>query len=150
MLRTQRVLLVAVVALGSWVMGTTVPAFADAIQDAKVAIAAGDGDRGARIIAASGYATQPRVLADIIYGAGVLAVQADNGDAFSQAVAESFVEGGVTFATANEAFAHAATLVAVNAPGDEQLLGELGPGGAAIVRTELAYFSLSLPSLPFL
>lgn len=137
-----------VTALG--VAGTAAPAYADGVQDAKVAIAAGDGARGARIIAANGYATQPRVLADIIYGAGVLAVQADNGDAFSKAVATSFVSGGVTFSTANAAFVHAATLVAVNAPTDKQLLAEIGPGGVAILRTELAYFNVYLPSLSFL
>jgi len=150
MIRCGRAVVVAVLAAGISLFGMTSPAHADAIQDAKVAIAAGDGEAGARIIAANGYATQPRVLADIIYGAGILAVQADNGDAFSIAVADSFVNGGVTHATANTTFVHAATLVVVNAPHDEQLLAELGPGGAAVIRTELAYFNVYLPSLWFL
>jgi hypothetical protein len=150
MTRTWRAVVVAVLAAGIGLSGMAAPAHADGIQDAKVAIAAGDGQTGARIIAARGYATQPRVLADIIYGAGVLAVKADNGDAYSIAVAESFVEGGVAHATAQTAFVHAATLVAVNAPGDEQLLAELGPGGAAVLRTELAYVNVYLPPLWFL
>lgn len=145
-----RAALVAALATAFGLFGMTAPAHADGVQDAKVAIAAGDGEAGARIIAAHGYATQPRVLADIIYGAGVLAVQADNGDAYSMAVAESFVEGGVSYTTAQAAFVHAATLVAVNAPHDEQLLAELGPGGAAVLRTELAYANVYLPPLWFL
>lgn len=146
----MRTALVALLAGAFAMFGMTAPAHADSLQDAKVAIAAGDGDAGARIIRVNGYASKPRVLADIIYGAGVLAVQADNGDAYSMAVAESFVEGGVTHATAQVAFVHAATLVAVNAPGDEQLLAELGPGGAAVLRTELAYLNVYLPPLGFL
>jgi len=54
----------------------------------------------------------------------------------------------VSLWTANEAFSQAATLVAVNAPNDQQLLAELGPGGTAVVRTECAYFNLYLPSIP--
>jgi hypothetical protein len=150
MFRSLRFLVVATaVACVAW-LGVAPPAFADALQNAKVAIAAGDGAAGARIIARNGYATKPAVLADIIYGAGILAVQADNGDAFSQAVAISFVKGGVSLWTANEAFSQAATLVAVNAPNDQQLLAELGPGGTAIVRTECAYFNVSLPSIPLI
>ncbi|MFI5623282.1 hypothetical protein ACIA03_07435 [Nocardioides sp. NPDC051685] len=143
-----RAVLAAVVAgiIGVFAMAT--PAHAGPIEDAKVAIAEGDGAEAAKIIAAHGYADQPEVLADIIYGAGVLAVAADNGDAYSIAVADAFVKGGVTFGTANTAFRHAATLVITNAPHDDQLLAELGPGGAAIVRTELAYFNVYLPSLP--
>jgi len=150
MLRSLRCLIVATVALCVAWLGVAPPAFADAVHDAKVAIAAGDGVTGARIIAQNGYATKPAVLADIIYGAGVLAVQADNGDAFSKAVADSFVNGGVSLWTANEAFSQAAMLVAENAPGDQQLAAELGPGGAAVVRTECAYFNVYLPSIPLI
>jgi hypothetical protein len=140
--------IITIVAAWVGLLGVTAPASADAVQDAKAAIAAGDGDTGAKIIRNHGYATQPAVLADIIYGAGVLAVQADNGDAFSKAVADSFVNGGVSWTTAQEAFFQASTLVAENAPDDEQLVAELGPGGTAIVRTELAYFNVYLPSNP--
>ncbi len=143
----RRFIIATVAACIGW-LGVTPPASADAVEDAKVAIAAGDGETGAKILADHGYATQPAVLADIIYGAGVLAVQADSGDAFSKAVADSFVNGGVSWTTAQEAFFQASTLVAENAPEDDQLVAELGPGGTAILRTEGAYFKVYLPSNP--
>lgn len=112
---------------------------------ATEAVGAGDGEAAARIIAANGLATRPAVLGRIIYDAGVLAVRADLGDEFSQAVATAFVDGGVSFATANSAFAHGSLLVIAGAPTDPQLLREIGPGGVAILRTELAYLGVTLP-----
>lgn len=134
-----RVLVVILLAVGVVSVATVPPASAGAVRDAKVAIAAGHGAAAARIIERNGYDDRPRVLADIIYGAGVLAVRADNGEAFSKAVAVAFVRGGVTFTTAQVAFFHGVMVVASNAPQDEQLSRELGPGGRAILLTELAY-----------
>lgn len=127
-----------------------VSAIASEQARATVAIGAGEGARAARIIARSGLAVRPDLLGQIIYEAGVLAVKADLGDEFSQAVATAFVDGGVTFRTANQAFAHGVMLVLAGAVGDEQLLAEIGPGGTAVLRTELAYFGLRLPALSFL
>lgn len=134
-------------------IGGARPAEALTTDQARVAatraIGAGDGDRAAQIIAANGLAARPAVLGRIIYEAGVLAVEADLGDEFSQAVATAFVDGGVSFATANSAFLHGSLLVIAGAPTDPQLLHEIGPGGFAILRTELAYLGLSLPALGF-
>ncbi|KAA1421874.1 hypothetical protein F0U44_06295 [Nocardioides humilatus] len=134
-----RVLVVVLLAVGVVSVATVPPASAGGVRDAKVAIAAGHGAQAARVIERNGYNTQPRVLAEIIYGAGVIAVRNDTADVFPQAVARAFVRGGVSFATAQQAFFHGAALVARNAPYDDQLLAELGPGGMAIVQTELAY-----------
>jgi len=133
------VLVVVVLAAGVLHLAPVPPASAGAVRDAKVAIADGRCAAAARIIGRNGYDDRPRVLANIVYGAGVLAVRADNGEAFSKAVAVAFVRGGVTFATAQRAFFHGVALVVSNAPHDEQLLAEIGPGGMAILRTELAY-----------
>jgi hypothetical protein len=51
---------------------------------------------------------------------------------------------------ADEAFWQAGTLVALNAPGHEQLVAELGPGGDAVVPTECVYFNLNLSSVPLI
>lgn len=145
MFRMTRVIIAVAVLMGVATLSS--PAQGTEVDSAKAAIARGDGAEGARIIAREGYATQPKVLADIIYGAGVIAVGEDTGDEFSQAVADAFVRGGVSFLTAQQAFVEASLLVLKNAPTDEQLLYELGPGGVAIVRTQLAYFSLRLPPI---
>ena len=149
-----RAFIAAVLTLSVSVVGTSRPAPASASDDARVAatraIGAGQGERAARIIADSALARQPAVLGRIIYEAGVLAVRADLGDEFSQAVATAFVGGGVKFVTAQQAFARGSLLVIAGAPTDQQLLREIGPGGVAILRTELAYLGLRLPSLGFL
>lgn len=148
-----RALVVSVV-VSALVTGAARPAEALTVEQARLAatraIGAGEGDRAARIIARNGLATRPAVLGRVIYDAGVLAVGADLGDEFSQAVATAFVDGGVGFATAQRAFLHGSVLVVRAAPTDRQLLREIGPGGVAILRTELAYLGLTLPALGFL
>ncbi|KQY60121.1 hypothetical protein ASD11_11555 [Aeromicrobium sp. Root495] len=128
-------------------LGLAAPASASPTDDVKTALGAGDGPRAARLIASSGFATQPAVLADLIYGGGVIAVRDGHDEAFTEAVAVAFVDGGVSPATAQLAFADAATLVASNAANDPQILQELAPGGVAILRTELRYAGVSLPAL---
>lgn len=134
--------------------GGAAPVHADATTAARLAatraIGAGHGEDAAAIIATSGLADRPQLLGRIIYEAGVIAVRADLGDEFSQAVATAFFEGGVTFANAQRAFVNGSLLVVTGAPRDPYLLAELGPGGVAVLRTELAYFGWSLPSLAFL
>lgn len=134
-----RALVLVLLAVGILTFATVPPASADGIRDAKVAIAAGRGAEAARIIRHNDYNLRPRVLAEIIYRAGVIAVKNDTDDVFPQAVARAFVRGEVSFATAQKAFFRGAGLVARNAPHDEQLLAELGPGGMAVLQTELAY-----------
>ncbi|RHW28157.1 hypothetical protein D0Z08_03970 [Nocardioides immobilis] len=134
-----RALVLVLLAVGILTFATVPPASAGGIRDAKVAIAAGRGVEAARIIERNGYHTLPRILGEIIYRAGVIAVRNGTEDVFPQAVARAFVRGGVSFATAQKAFFHGVGLVARNAPHDEQLLAELGPGGMAFLQTELAY-----------
>jgi len=150
MIKTLSTLVGLVLAAALPLFGSAAPAAADGVEDAKAAIGAGDGATGARLIRENGYYTQPQVLADMIYVAGVIAVRSGKGDSFSKAVAQSFVEGKVSHSTANTTFVHAVAVVLTNAPHDDQLLAELGPGGAAILRTELAYLNIYLPSLPYL
>lgn len=128
-------------------LGLCSAASASPTDDAKAAIGAGDGPRAATIIHDRGYADQPKVLADLIYGGGVIAVRDGHDEAFTEAVATAFVDGGVSPTTAQLAFANAATLVASNAANDPQILQELGPGGAALLRTELRYVGVRLPAL---
>lgn len=142
-----RALVIVLLAVGILSLATVPPAGAGTVRDAKVAIATGHGAQAARIIEHNGYNVRPRILAEIIYGAGVIAVKNGTDDVFPQAVARAFVRGEVSFATAQKAFLHGAALVARNAPHDEQLLAELGPGGAAILQTELAYTDVFVSSL---
>ncbi len=134
-----RALVIVLLAVGVLSFAAVPPSSAGGARDAKVAIAAGHGAEAARIIERNGYNARPKILAEIIYGAGVIAVRNDTEDVFPHAVARAFVRGGVSFATAQAAFFHGAGLVARNAPHDEQLLAELGPGGMAVLQTELAY-----------
>ena len=131
-------------ASGVQAQATTTPQAA-----AAAALGRGDGPTAAQIIARAGFATKPAVLAEIIYGGGVLAVDANQGNAFAHAVPVAFVHGTVSLVTANLAFKEAAIIVAREGAKDiPALVPQLAPGGLAIIRTELAYLGIWLPALP--
>ncbi|WP_019873738.1 hypothetical protein [Sporichthya polymorpha] len=104
---------------------------------ASQALGRGDGAAAAAAIREANVAADPATLAEIIYDGGVIAVDAGKGDAFADAVPVAFVDGGVSFVNANEAFRHAFGIVAANGVTPEQ--GRVG--GTAIVKTEAAYAS---------
>lgn len=117
--------------------------------EATRALGRGDGAAAAQIIARSGLFANPAALASIIYGGGVIAVDADKGNAFAQAVPVAFVRGKVTLVTANLAFEQAALIVGQEGAKDvAALVPQLAPGGLAIIRTELAYLGIWLPAFP--
>jgi hypothetical protein len=79
-------------------------ASADAVQDAARALGAGCGDQAAVIIARDRLAGDPTALGDVIYDGGAIATDEGNGARFVYAVPYAFVKGGVSVATATQAF----------------------------------------------
>lgn len=109
----------------------------DSEAAASAALGRGDGAAAAQAIREADVAADPEALAEIIYDGGVIAVDSGQGDAFSDAVPVAFVDGGVSFVTANEAFRTAFGIVLANGVTPEQ--GRVG--GLAILKTEAAYVS---------
>lgn len=103
--------------------------------EASEALGRGDGAAAAAAIRDADAAADPEALAEIIYNGGVIAVDSGRGDAFSDAVPVAFLDGGVSFVNANQAFRVAFGIVMANGVTPEQ--GRVG--GLAIVKTEAAY-----------
>jgi hypothetical protein len=81
------------------------------------------------------------VLADIIYNAGVIAVDSGKGDAFSDALPIAYLRGGVTQQVANRSFQLAAMTVFQRGATPEQ--GRVG--ALAVLKTNAAYFGFTIP-----
>lgn len=134
-LRSAGALLSAAALVG---VGTT-PATAatDPQAQASEALGRGDGAAAAQAIRDADASADPEALAEIIYDGGVIAVDSGKGDAFSDAVPVAFLDGGVSFVNANQAFRVAFGIVMANGVTPEQ--GRVG--GLAIMKTEAAYVS---------
>lgn len=79
-------------------------------------------------------------LANVIYQGGLYAVATGHRAGFGAAVARAFVQGGVSLATATQAFMYAG----FEAGSGGITLQEVGPGAAAIVLTYAAYAAAGL------
>ena len=128
----------ALVCVGTTPAGATTDAAAtDSHAAASEALGRGDGAAAAQAIRDADASADPEALAEIIYDGGVIAVDAGRGDAFSDAVPVAFLDGGVSFVNANQAFRVAFGIVMANGVTPEQ--GRVG--GLAIMKTEAAYVS---------
>ena len=135
-MRLHRSLAVAAV-LGLAVVNAPAATAVDHRAEAAAALGRGDGQAAADAIKAAYISGDAEALAEVIYAGGVLAVKADKGDAFSDAVPVAFMGASVTFTTANRAFSSAAGTFLQNSPTPEQ-----GRAGfLTIVKTEAAYAS---------
>lgn len=137
-MRTVRLFSVAALTALTLATGVT-PAGAatDPKAAASEALGRGDGAAAAQAIKDANASANPDALAEIIYDGGVIAVDNGKGDAFADAVPVAFLDGGVSFVDANQAFRVALGIVTANGVTPEQ--GRVG--GAAIVKTEAAYVS---------
>ncbi|MEJ8279467.1 hypothetical protein [Pseudonocardia spirodelae] len=106
-----------------------------AVDDAIAAVAAGDGARAASIVRGAGMSEQSDRLADVIFRAGVVAVDEGRGDTYAPAVATMFTDGGAPLAVATDSFRIAGTLAATNGLTPDQARA----GSAAIAQTYAAY-----------
>jgi hypothetical protein len=134
-LRSAGALLTAAALVG--VGGSPATAATDSKAAASEALGRGDGAAAAQAIRDADASADPEALAEIIYDGGVIAVDSGKGDAFSDAVPVAFVDGGVSFVNANQAFRVAFGIVMANGVTPEQ--GRVG--GLAIIKTEAAYVS---------